>query len=99
MPEQEVYLDVPAVTSMAHAFGGFSDALKTVSSILQGAIDLLNATAFIGDVGGAAVAAWLGTIKPNVDNLANKMSELQNDIMGAINNYVTGDTSGSSRFR
>ena len=99
MPEQEVYMDIPAVTNMAHAFGGFGDALKTVSSILQAAIDLLNATAFIGDVGGAAVASWLNIIKPNVDNMANKMSELQNDIQGAINNYVTGDTSGSARFR
>jgi hypothetical protein len=99
MPEQEVYMDIPAVTSMAQAFGGFSDALKTVSTILQGAIDLLNATAFIGDVGGAAVAAWLNTIKPNVDNMANKMSELQSGIQGAISNYVTGDTNGSALFR
>ncbi|MGD0613384.1 MAG: hypothetical protein ABSB41_17945 [Anaerolineales bacterium] len=96
---QEVLMDIPQVQKMAQSFGTFGDVLQGVSKALEVAINILKVTAFIGLVGGAAVEAYLGMIKPRVDQLANKMHELQGDIQGAISNYETGDQSGSARFR
>jgi len=96
---QEVYMDIPQVQKMAQTFGSFGDILHGVSQALQAAITILQVTAFIGLVGGTAVEAYLNMIKPRVDQLSNKMHELQGDITGAISNYETGDQSGSARFR
>lgn len=95
---QEVYMDITQVQKIAQSFGTFGSILQGVSKALQAAITTLQDTAFIGLVGGSAIESYLTTIKPRVDQMANKMLELQNDVQGAINNYRTGDTSGSNRF-
>jgi hypothetical protein len=96
---EEVYMDIPQVQKMSEQFGTFGETLQTVSKVLEMTITLLRATAFVGFVGGAAVERYLSVIKPRVDAMANKMLELQGDLVGAINHYQTGDESGSSRFR
>lgn len=96
---EEVYMDVPQVQKMAESFGNFGEILQAVSKILEATITVLRITAFVGLVGGIAVERYLSQIKPRVDQMAQKMLELKNDLQGAINHYQTGDESGSARFR
>jgi len=49
-------------------------------------------------VGGTALEHYLSVIKPNVDKLSAKFTELQQDVDGAIRSYRDGDFSGSKRF-
>lgn len=99
MATEEVYMDIPAVQKMAADFGRFADVLKTVSKTLDAALMILRATAFMGLVGGAVVEHFIQRIKPTVDRLATKMTELQGDINGAIISFRDGDNTGSSKFR
>jgi hypothetical protein len=95
---EEVYMDIPVVQRMADSFGTCSDVLKGVSKTMEAAMNVLKATAFVGLVGGTALERYIAVIKPNVDKLAEKMSELQQDVNGAIRAYRDGDHSGSQRF-
>lgn len=99
MTEQGVFMDVNAVQNMANRFDQISDVLKNVSKAMEIAITTLRITAFVGMVGGAALERYLSRIKPEVDKLAAKTSELHMDLMGAIVSYRDGDSSGSKRFQ
>lgn len=96
---EEVFMDIPQVQKMAQAFGNFGEILQGVAKALEVAIMVLKMTAFVGLVGGFAVERYLSMVKPRVENMAKKMHELQDDVNGAINNYQTGDESGSKKFR
>ncbi len=96
---EEVFMDIPQVQKMSEAFGNFGDILQGVNKVLEMTIMVLRTTAFVGLVGGIAVERYLSVIKPRVEKMAQKMLELQGDLQGAINNYQTGDESGSRRFR
>jgi hypothetical protein len=96
---EEVYMDIPQVQKMAESFGNFGEILQGVAKALEVAIMVLKMTAFVGLVGGFAVERYLSMVKPRVENLAKKMTELEGDLKGAINHYQTGDESGSRRFR
>ena len=95
---EEVYMDIPQVQRMAQSFGTFGEVLQQVGKALEAAIWVLRITAFVGDVGDFAIAQWLSDYKPIVDGLAQKMLELRGDIESAINNYQTGDITGSTHF-
>ncbi len=99
MTEKGVYMEVDAVIGMANKFSQLSDVLKTVSRALEVAMSTLKMTAFVGLVGGAAVERYISLLKPQVDKMANKCSELNLDLMGAVVSYRDGDTSGSKRFQ
>jgi hypothetical protein len=99
MSEQGVYMDVDAVTGMAERFQQIGDVMKAVSKALEIAIMTLRVTAFVGLVGGAAVERYLSRIKPQVDKLSEKCSELHLDLIGAVVSYRDGDSSGSKRFQ
>jgi len=96
---EEVYMDIPVVQRMADSFGQFSEILKGVSKAMEAALMILRATAFVGLIGGAIVERWISMMKPNVDKMAAKMAELQNDVNGAIVSYRDGDNTGSNHFR
>ena len=96
---EEVFMDIPQVQKLAESFGNFGEILQGVAKALEAAIMVLKMTAFVGLVGGFAVERYLSMVKPRVENMAKKMHELQRDVTGAINNYQTGDESGSNRFR
>ncbi len=96
---QEVYMDIPQVQKMADSFGKFGETLKRIAKGLETAIMILKATAFVGMIGNLAVASYLERIKPRVEKMSEEMFELQGDIKGAVTHYMTGDTTGSARFR
>jgi hypothetical protein len=99
MAVQQVYMDVPAVQALADTFTRLSDICKAVSKALEAASVTLRATAFVGMVGGAAVDRYINILRPKVDDLAKKCTELNGDLRGAIMAYRDGDTSGSKRFQ
>jgi phage-related protein len=99
MAEQGVYMDVDAVQGLADGFQNMGDVMNTVGQGLEIAIDVLRASAMFGMVGNLAIAAYLDNIKPAVQKLADKFSELNRDLIGAIVSYRDGDSSGSKRFQ
>ncbi len=98
MASPDVQMDIPVVEDMANKFKSTSDVLKGVSKALQIAIMILKMTAFVGLVGGLAVERFLSWLKPQVDEMAEKLEELHYDLYGAIISFRDGDNSGSQRF-
>ena len=94
----EVYMDVPAVRNMAKAFGTISEVLQGVVKVLEMLIMTLKTTAFIGLVGGAAVAQFLEMIKPHIEDLAEKCEEISGDLDKSVDAYERGDALGATRF-
>jgi len=99
MAEEGVFMDYNAVQRMSDGFRSMADVMKTVGQGLEIAIDTLKVSAMFGLVGNLALANYLDNIKPHVDRLGEKFSELSYDLMGAIISYRDGDTSGSKRFQ
>jgi hypothetical protein len=95
---EDVYMDVPAVSAFSNTFSQIADVLKAVDTGLNIAITTLKTTAFVGMVGGLALAAYLEQIEPVVKRLANTCQELEGAIKSAVQAYVTGDTDGSRLF-
>lgn len=94
----EVYMDVPAVRDMAKAFGTISEVLQTVVKVLEALIMTLKTTAFIGLVGGTAVAHFLEMIKPHIEELGEKCAEFNTDLDASVDAYERGDALGATRF-
>jgi hypothetical protein len=94
----EVYMDVPAVRDMAKTFGTVSEVLDAVDKVLKGLIQILNATAFIGLVGGLALKFFLEMVEPHVKRMAEKCEELMRDINASVDAYERGDALGATRF-
>jgi hypothetical protein len=95
---QEVYMDVPAVRGIAQNFGRMEEVLRASGRAMEVAITTLKATAFVGLVGGFAVAHFLERIKPVVDQYAAKCDEMNNDLNASVTAYQNGDARGSTRF-
>lgn len=93
-----VEMDTDKVQAMADGFEAASEILQGVSAALQGAMDLLKSTAFVGLVGGLAVERYLAFIKPKIDNLAAYCAEIHGDLEAAIQAYMRGDAEGATRF-
>jgi hypothetical protein len=95
---EEVFMDVPAVRGIARSFGQMSDVLQVASRSLETAIATLKTTAFIGLVGGYAVAAFLESVKPVVDRYAARCTEMNSDLNASATAYQNGDAQGATRF-
>jgi hypothetical protein len=95
---EEIYMDVDAVRGIARSFGQMEDVLRVASRSMETAIATLKTTAFIGLVGGYAVAHFLDQIKPVVDQYAAKCDEMENDLNASATAYQNGDARGATRF-
>ena len=98
MAKQEVYMEIPAVRRIAKRFATIADILKAVAKALQILSNVLKATAFIGLVGGYAVAAFIDRIRPVIQRLARKCDELCSDLLKSVVAYQRGDAQGATRF-
>jgi hypothetical protein len=94
----EVYMDVPAVRGMAKSFGTIGDVLRNVAKVLEALTTILKTTAFIGLVGGYAVAQFIDTIRPHIEDMAEKCTELDKDLSASVDAYEQGDALGATRF-
>lgn len=95
---EEVYMDVPAVRDMAKTFGTINEVLDAVNKVLEGLVMILKSTAFIGMVGGLAVAHFIEMIKPHIQEMAEKCQELNQDVSASVDAYERGDALGATRF-
>lgn len=94
----EVYMDVPAVRNIAKTFGTINDVLTTVVKVLEALITTLKATAFIGLVGGYAIAQFMEMIKPHIEEMAEKCEELNQDLGASVDAFERGDALGATKF-
>ena len=88
------YMETERVMQMSKAFGTASDILKRVSQVLEIQMRILDTTAFIGNVGGTAVARYLETIKPQIDQLSQKCEEISMDLDRAVKAWVEATDRG-----
>ncbi|MCB9420418.1 MAG: hypothetical protein H6667_11480 [Ardenticatenaceae bacterium] len=95
---QGVYMDTDAVRGMAKSFGTIGDVLQAVNKAMQTLSNVLKATAFVGLVGGYAVAQYIDSIRPQIEDIAEKCEELNKDLDASVDAYERGDELGSTRF-
>jgi hypothetical protein len=96
---EDIYMDIPAVTTMGNTFNTIGETLNTIAKIMDAAAKLLETVGWLGGPGLAAVGYWLDRMKPIVDNLGKMCLENAEGITGAIKSYRDGDNSGSAKFR
>lgn len=94
----EVHMDYDVVEAIADQFDTAADTLHDMNRALETAISLLRVSAFVGNVGSAALAHYLGGIQPAVTRLAATCEELSADLVGAVRALRDGDVSGSRYF-
>ena len=94
----EVYMDIPAVRGIAKTFNEISELLNNVAKVLEALLRILQATAFIGLVGGLALAHFIEMIKPHIERMAQKCAELSKDVSDSVDAYERGDALGATRF-
>jgi hypothetical protein len=95
---QGVYMDTQAVRGMAKSFGSIGDVLQAVNKAMQTLSNVLKATAFVGLIGGYAVAQYIDSIRPQIEDIAEKCEELDKDLAASVDAYERGDELGSTRF-
>lgn len=98
MAVDQVYMEVPAVRGMAKNFGTISDVLNGVDKALEVLSSLLKASAFVGLVGGAAVAQFIDGIRPDIHKMSQKCTELNSDLSASVDAFERGDEQGATRF-
>lgn len=94
----EIFMDVPAVRDMSKKFGDMGDNLKTVSQTLENMMNILKASAFIGNFGGAALASYMENIKPSIDQFAESCTTMADDLTSSADAYERGDAAGATKF-
>lgn len=96
--QQGVFMDTDAVRGMAKSFGTIGDVMQAVNKAMQTLSTILKTTAFIGLVGGYAVAQYIDQIRPQIEDIAEKCEELNKDLDASVKAYESGDELGSTRF-
>jgi uncharacterized protein YukE len=94
----QVYMDVPAVRQIAKSFGQIGEVLENVARVLEALVNILRGTAFIGMVGGLAVAQFIDSIKPYIQQMAEKCQELNKDLDASVSAFERGDQQGATKF-
>jgi len=72
-------MDPDKVRQLAATLERISSLLRVISKVLEAQMRVLQTTAFIGMVGGAAVARYLEIIQPAVEKLSKRMAKLSED--------------------
>lgn len=70
------YMDPDKVKKIAQTMETFANVLKVVIAILEVQITLMKTTAFIGNVGGLAIAQFLKSFKPRLEKMEKGFREL-----------------------
>lgn len=98
MAGSQVYMEVPAVREMGKKFGQISEILATVNKVLEMLSNVLKTTAFIGMVGGFAVAQMIDRIRPQIEEMSEKTEEIGKDLGASADAYERGDAIGATKF-
>ena len=98
MSQADVYMDVPVVRNTAKTLGTIGEVLRTVGNVLEALATTLRATAFVGLVGGYALAQTIDTVRPHIERMGEQCSELERDVNASVDAYERGDATGATRF-
>ena len=93
-----VYMNVPAVRGMASTFGTIGDVLRNVAKVLEVLSNILKTSAFVGLVGAYALAQFIDEIRPYIQDMGEKCTELNKDLSASVDAYERGDATGAARF-
>jgi hypothetical protein len=91
-------MDTVAVGKMADTFQTLHDVLVNVNQTLDGLVNILKDTAFIGKVGGNAVIHFIEDIQPEIKRVSDKCAELNVDVKASVEAFARGDAEGATRF-
>lgn len=94
----QIKMDIAPVQQIAKTINTVGQVLKTVAKVLEVLSNTLKATAFIGLVGGMAVANYIDQQRPLIEKMAEKCIEITQDVNTAIKNFQNQDFSASGRF-
>lgn len=94
----EVRMDYGAVNNVANGFQQTSEMLHAVSVVLEAAIRVLQATAWISFGSTAFAERYLSNIKPRVDRLAATCEEMGGDLKVAIQEHQQADADAAPTF-
>lgn len=94
----EVRMDYGAVNNVATGFSTTAEVLQKVSVVLEAAIRVLQATAWISFGSTAFAERYLSNIKPRVDRLAATCEEMGGDLRGAIRDHQQADSDTAPSF-
>jgi hypothetical protein len=97
MPE-EFYMDTSAVQGIAKKLDEIGQFLNTINKRLNDCMVLLDSTAFIGKVGGAALQRQIKILQPFVKKTADGCLELSSEVDAAVKAAINKDDHGSTRF-
>ncbi|KPL91867.1 type VII secretion target [Herpetosiphon geysericola] len=98
MAAAKIEMNVGPVQQIAKTINTVGQVLKTVAKVLEVLSTTLKATAFIGLVGGAAVANYIDQFRPQIEKMAEKCIEITQDVNTAIKNFQNQDFTASGRF-
>jgi len=91
---RERYMDPQAVLQVAEKLETIGGVLRKVSQVMETLIRILDTTAFIGNVGGAAVSAYLKTIQPQIEELAKLCEEVSGFTSGSAKDWIRASQAG-----
>jgi uncharacterized protein YukE len=95
---EKVFMNVPAVRQIAKNFKQVGDTLENVARVMEALVNILRGTAFVGMVGGLALAQYIDSIKPHIQQMSRKCQELFSDLNKSVDAYERGDALGATRF-
>lgn len=96
--DTQVFMRVPEVRKMARRFSDISKVLTNVAKVLDALTITLKTTAFIGLVGGFAVAQFIDQIRPPIKQLAEKCEQFNKHLVAAAAAFERGDAEGATYF-
>lgn len=95
---QEVYMNVPELQNIAKTFKTLEQVLQGVLKALEVIVNMLKTAAFMGLVGASSIAYFINSLKPPIKEMAERFSELSDDLKASVDAYERGDEQGATRF-
>jgi hypothetical protein len=96
--DEEFYIDPDGVRKISQILGEVADFATATVKTLDGLLSILKGTAFIGRVGGAVWIAFIEVLKPYIEDLVKKLTELSSDVSRAVDMHEGKDVEGSRFF-
>ena len=91
-------MDIPAVRGIAKTCNDVGETLDTVNKTMETLVTVLRTTAFMGLVGGLALAQFIESIRPYIEKVSQECLEMSKDLGVSVDAFERGDQQGATRF-
>jgi WXG100 family type VII secretion target len=98
MSDAIIKMDYDLMQDMSREFSNGAQQLGDVLNEMQNIAALMENGALLGDGGAAFSSAIRERLCPSIQRMIEKFSEIEGDLMGALNYMRDGDTNAQSRF-